>query len=167
MAEKDFYTILQVTPAASSEEIKEAYKRLALRFHPDLSKDPNANRMMQSVNEAYDILKDPVKRAEYDRYLLSLTVFVPVIPPAPPAPVARPIVSIPRRRRKASHRKIDPARVQAEVQIHLTWLARIVVAIIVLFFFSLIIEQMLWPVFLLLIGLCIYLVVSLMVKIRS
>jgi len=65
---KDYYKILQVDPSAEAEVIAAAYKRLALKYHPDTNKDRNATLRMQEINEAYEVLHDPIKRAEYDRH---------------------------------------------------------------------------------------------------
>jgi len=65
--ERDYYEVLSITPDASAEEIKEAYRRLAFQCHPDRNgKSEEANKRMQQVNEAYAILSDPIKRREYD-----------------------------------------------------------------------------------------------------
>lgn len=66
METKDYYTILQVQPQATPNDIKAAYRRLALTHHPDRDKDPQATLKMQLVNEAYQILGDPLKREQYD-----------------------------------------------------------------------------------------------------
>lgn len=67
--DKDFYKIMGVAPNASEQEIKTAYRRLARKYHPDLSKEPNAEERFKEMGEAYETLKDPAKRAEYDQYL--------------------------------------------------------------------------------------------------
>jgi len=67
MAEENFYTILEVTSTATQEEIKLAYRKAVVKYHPDLhAKDPNANKKMSVVNEAYETLGDPIKRENYD-----------------------------------------------------------------------------------------------------
>ncbi|MCS7236196.1 MAG: molecular chaperone DnaJ [Armatimonadota bacterium] len=65
---RDYYEILNVPPDASLEEIKAAYRRLAREYHPDVRKDdPLAEERFKEINEAYQVLSDPQKRAEYDR----------------------------------------------------------------------------------------------------
>src|SRR5215472_16435201 len=69
MAKKDFYELLGVAKAASSEEIKKAYRKLAMQHHPDRnSGDKAAEQTFKDINEAYDCLKDEQKRAAYDRF---------------------------------------------------------------------------------------------------
>ena len=68
MAEfKDYYKVLQVDPSAEPEIITAAYRRLALKYHPDTSKSPDATRKMQEINEAYGELSDPGTRTRYDQ----------------------------------------------------------------------------------------------------
>ena len=67
MAYPEYYDILKVKPTASMEEIKQSYRSLAKKLHPDLNKDnPKAEEQLKKVNEAYGVLKDFAKRAEYD-----------------------------------------------------------------------------------------------------
>lgn len=71
MAEKrDYYTILGVDRGASKEEIKRAYRRLAKKYHPDLNKDnpKEAEEKFKEVSEAYEVLSDPTKQTNYDRF---------------------------------------------------------------------------------------------------
>lgn len=63
---KDYYEVLGLTETASADEIKSAYRRLARKFHPDVSKEKNAEERFKSINEAYEALKDPDKRKAYD-----------------------------------------------------------------------------------------------------
>ena len=65
---KDYYTTLGVTKNASQEDIQRAYRKLARKYHPDVSKTPDAEEKFKDVGEAYEVLKDPDKRAKYDRY---------------------------------------------------------------------------------------------------
>ncbi len=68
MEYKDYYAILGVPKTASQEEIKRAYKKLARKYHPDVSKEPNAEEKFKEINEAYAVLSDPEKRKIYDQY---------------------------------------------------------------------------------------------------
>ena len=64
---KDYYQILGVARDASADDIKKAFRRLARKYHPDVSKEPNAEARMKEVNEAFAVLSDPEKRAAYDQ----------------------------------------------------------------------------------------------------
>ena len=69
MAQRDYYEVLGVKKGADEAEIKKAYKRLAMKYHPDRNPDdPGAEQHFKEVNEAYAILKDEQKRAAYDRF---------------------------------------------------------------------------------------------------
>ncbi len=66
---RDYYEILGVPRNASQEDIKKAYRKLVRQYHPDLNKDdPEAERKFKEINEAYEVLSDPEKRAKYDKY---------------------------------------------------------------------------------------------------
>jgi len=64
---KDYYAILGVGRQARAEEVKRAYRKLASKFHPDVSKERNAEEKFKEAQEAYEVLKDPEKRAAYDQ----------------------------------------------------------------------------------------------------
>ncbi len=69
MADKrDYYEVLGVSRNASQDEIKKAYRRLARKYHPDVNKEGGADKKFKEVGEAYEILKDPERRAQYDRF---------------------------------------------------------------------------------------------------
>ncbi len=68
MAEKDYYSILGVSKDASDDEIKHAYRKLSKKWHPDINKAPDAEAKFKEINEAYETLSDPQKRANYDQY---------------------------------------------------------------------------------------------------
>jgi curved DNA-binding protein len=63
---KDYYAALGVARDADAEEIKRAYRKLARKYHPDVSKEPDAETRFKEVAEAHEVLKDPEKRAAYD-----------------------------------------------------------------------------------------------------
>ncbi|WP_298628445.1 DnaJ C-terminal domain-containing protein [uncultured Legionella sp.] len=67
--DKDYYKIMGVSSDASEKDIKTAYRKLARKYHPDISKEPNAEEQFKEMGEAYEVLRDPAKRAEYDQYL--------------------------------------------------------------------------------------------------
>jgi curved DNA-binding protein len=64
---KDYYDTLGVEPGAGEAEIKTAYRRLARKYHPDVSKEKGAEERFKAVNEAYEVLRDKDKRAQYDQ----------------------------------------------------------------------------------------------------
>jgi curved DNA-binding protein len=64
---KDYYKVMGVARDATDAQIKQAYRRLARKYHPDVSKEKNAEARFKDVGEAYEVLKDPQKRAAYDR----------------------------------------------------------------------------------------------------
>ncbi len=65
---RDYYKILGVAKGSSQEEIRSKFRRLALEYHPDRNKEPDAQEKFKEINEAYQVLSDPNKRAEYDRF---------------------------------------------------------------------------------------------------
>ncbi len=67
MQYKDYYAVLGVPRDATAEDIKKAFRRLARKYHPDVSKEKDAELHMKEVNEAYAVLSDPEKRAAYDQ----------------------------------------------------------------------------------------------------
>src|SRR5579863_297447 len=67
MEYRDYYKILGLERAATAEQVKTAYRRLARKYHPDVSKEKNAEERFKEVQEAYEVLKDAEKRAAYDQ----------------------------------------------------------------------------------------------------
>lgn len=67
MEYKDYYKIIGLSRSASQDEIKRAYKKLARKYHPDVSKEANAEVKFKELGEAYEVLRDPEKRAAYDQ----------------------------------------------------------------------------------------------------
>lgn len=63
---QDYYKVLGLESNATTDQIKKAYRRLAIKFHPDKNKEPNAKEKFQEIGQAYSILIDPQKRARYD-----------------------------------------------------------------------------------------------------
>src|SRR5450432_4133064 len=69
MAKKDFYDILGVAKTAPPAEIKTAYRKLARKFHPDVTKnDPKSTERFKEAQEAYEVLSDDAKRKNYDEF---------------------------------------------------------------------------------------------------
>ena len=65
-ARRDYYEVLGVPPDADSTAIKNAFRQLARRYHPDISTEPDAEQRFREIAEAYSVLSDPAKRASYD-----------------------------------------------------------------------------------------------------
>merc|ERR1712180_168423 len=65
---KDYYSILGVAKGASDDEIKKAYRKLALKYHPDKNQSPGAEERFKEIGEAYDVLSDSRKKQIYDQY---------------------------------------------------------------------------------------------------
>ena len=93
--EDDFYRTLQVDPSAHDDVIQAAYRRLALRYHPDRNSSPEAARVMTRINAAYEVLSDPARRAEYDRRRRT-----------PPRAAPRPAPTEPKVRTRVSRRAV-------------------------------------------------------------
>jgi curved DNA-binding protein len=68
VAYKDYYQVLEIPRTASEDDVKQAYRKLARKYHPDVSKEKDAEQRFKDLNEAHDVLKDEKKRALYDQY---------------------------------------------------------------------------------------------------
>lgn len=65
---RDYYEVLGVEKGASQDRIKKAYRKMAMKYHPDVNKEPGAEDKFKEINEAYEVLSDEQKRANYDRF---------------------------------------------------------------------------------------------------
>ncbi len=68
MSQEDYYQLLKVEKSASRDEIKKAYRTLALQYHPDINPDEEAEDHIKKLNQAYSVLADPQQRELYDAY---------------------------------------------------------------------------------------------------
>jgi len=88
----DHYSVLGVAKTATPKEIKKAYKKLAIKYHPDRNPDKGAIEQFKKASEAYEVLGDPVKRSQYDLqgYVGRRPRQAPPKPPPPPKPKKKP-----------------------------------------------------------------------------
>src|SRR5271155_4379392 len=85
VAETKLYDSLSISPSATADEIKKAYHKAALKYHPDKNKDkPNTAEKFKEVSQAYEVLSDPEKRKIYDQYGLDFLTRGGAPPPPPP-----------------------------------------------------------------------------------
>ena len=65
---RDYYEVLGVEKNAAEDQIKRAFRKLAAKYHPDVNHEADAEDKFKEINEAYEVLSDPDKRARYDQY---------------------------------------------------------------------------------------------------
>ncbi|MDO4814662.1 MAG: molecular chaperone DnaJ [Gemella sp.] len=68
MAKRDYYEVLGLAKGASAQEIKKAYRKLSKQYHPDINKEPGADEKFKEIAEAYEVLSDDTKKAQYDQF---------------------------------------------------------------------------------------------------
>jgi hypothetical protein len=102
---KDYYAILRIQRYANSNEIKRAYRKLAIQYHPDKNPDVSAEHVFKEINEAYEVLGDPSKKASYDLRLTN--PYVETVAQSSPRPHRDPAY---RRRRAPVYRKSERER---------------------------------------------------------
>jgi len=115
-----YYDILGVSRSATESDIKRAYRKLAVVYHPDKNPDPTAEQLFKLINEAYEILGDPPKRSRYD---LELIQPIPVFQTTPQAPRHRDPAYKPRRPR--TRRKSESEKLRDLMALYLPYAARI------------------------------------------
>ena len=103
MEYKDYYEIMGVEREATQDEIKRAYRKLARKYHPDVSEHGDAEERFKEVGEAYEVLKDPEKRAAYDQFGANWKAGQDFHPPPVSAPVCP-------RRNRFSKKSLYPSR---------------------------------------------------------
>ena len=89
MSKRDYYKVLEVARNATEAEIKKAYRRLAMQYHPDRNPAPDAEAKFKEVTEAYEVLRDPARRA-HCRLPVDYTHAAPQWPMPAPTPVCEP-----------------------------------------------------------------------------
>jgi curved DNA-binding protein CbpA len=154
----DYYSILQINPDASLEEVRASYRRLALRTHPDKSEVPQATQRMQLVNEAYEVLSSPEKRAQYDRERLASSELVYVGEPSYEDHQDR----VDQKYQEELERKMN-----AWLRNKLRMFSYLILLTTVLFFLSLASGQVNPTLILLIVALAVYIIASMILKVKN
>ena len=95
MAQRDYYEVLGVDRSAGEDEIKKAYRTLAMRYHPDHNPgDAEAEQKFKEAAEAYDVLRDAEKRARYDRFVMPVCRAAWAVGASPATKTSSPISAI-------------------------------------------------------------------------
>jgi hypothetical protein len=130
----DYYKVLEVSPNASSAEIRSAYKRLAKLYHPDVNTSPHAKVLFQHISDSYQVLSDPARRAVYDSSRTNKFVYSEVNS-------AESTMSQRPRRNPASYRSSPPLRQEDLVRPYIryayttSWLAFLLALVMTIDFF--------------------------------
>ncbi len=124
---QDYYKILQVDPAAEPDVIEAAFRRLAMKYHPDFNASPDATTRMAALNEAYAVLSDPARRAQYDAVRLRGVRTQADLTPPPIRIQPQPIrIKVPRYRPEDEEDELTPHTESGG------WRAKILAAVVVL-----------------------------------
>jgi curved DNA-binding protein CbpA len=153
----DYYAVLDSQPTATIDDLRAAYKRLAFQHHPDHSQDPQATQHMQLLNEAYEVLSNPEKKARYDQERLTLNIDPAVEKPLAPETVTQESPAVRRRQRREHERWL---RNQLKV------IARVTFMVTILFFWTLFTGEVNVVLILTPVLVVIYLIAEIVLKIR-
>lgn len=158
MDNNNYYDILHINPQSTEEEVRSAYKRLALQLHPDHSGHPQATLQMQLLNEAYAVLSNPEKRARYDREKSASTAL---------AVVAKPANGEQRTEVHPAKKKTADPQLDRWLLDQLKGILRVIGFTIILFFWSLATGQVNLIVVFLFVVLAVYIVLSMIIRLRN
>lgn len=152
---QDYYSLLHIGYDASSEEIRAAYKRLALLTHPDRSGHPLAHQQMQLLNEAFAVLGNPEKKAHYDQDRLASHAIIPVENLAQ--------TEYPSQAGRQGRKDLEGRLLQNQLK----KIAYLILAMISLFFWSLISGRVNMILIMLVVMLAVFTLASIIVKVRN
>jgi len=155
---KDYYSILELEPCATQDEVRSAFRRLALVFHPDQSKDPEATPKMQLLNEAYEVLSDQDKRERYDQERIAPPVQEPVQKSSQTQQDTQPV--------RVAKKDLDPKQ-KTWIKSRLILILRIILLMSALFLWSLVTGQVSIIAILGIVFLSVYVIASIVLKFKS